>query len=98
MTSTLIWSSLQTILHALRHNIQLPSIYPHTNSLPPYLRHYLPLAWHDQSQIGFEHILKGRLSTKWRLAQQCAYDHYPSALLKNIILENIGLMPLWLVS
>ena len=41
------------------------------------------MAWKDQSQIGFEHLLKGRLSSKWKLAQQCAYDHYPPTILKK---------------
>ena len=82
-TSVYIWKALSKILKALINNEVLPDTLPEAQVIPKPITYYLQRAWSDQSNIGFHHLLKGRLSKQWAQAQHTAYVLYPPGIRKT---------------
>ena len=66
-----IYDALQTMIYYLRHGTT-PTLLSHFNSE---IDRMLKQAWDEQKAIGWDQILKGRLSGKWEKAQEIYYHH-----------------------
>lgn len=78
-----VWRLLQHILLSLLYNNPLKSQPLLIAYAPINLQCTLSRIWHEQANIGWSHILKGRFSKQWLLAQKQSYQQYPPSVLKN---------------
>ena len=79
-----VWSLLKHIITSLLNNQPLTTLPSVILTAPTYLRHHLIRIWTEQSAIGWDNMLKGHVSTQWRLAQKKSYQQYPQCILKKI--------------
>ena len=73
-TATVIYTALQSILNYLRVGGEEPTLALHYDST---FDRTLIMAWGEQRAIGWDQILKGRLSSGWGKAQDIYYRDNP---------------------
>ena len=76
----MIYNPLQSILNYLRGGGEAPTLVQHYDSS---FDRTLILAWEEQRAIGWDQILKGRLSSGWGRAQNIYYRDNPETCTKK---------------
>ena len=69
-TAKVIYDTIMSIISSLRHGTKTPKIITYFDSG---IDRMVNEAWEEQRAIGWDQILKGRLSSKWGKAQEIYY-------------------------